>query len=210
MNLLLLSLGMGAVSAFLERTTIASSRPLRLGYLADAASAYADAPFVLTERAGIDALGHDVVDLRAAGAADGAFATALDDLDALYVASGSTFALLAALRSSGADRAITARVRAGLPYIGTSAGSIVAGASIEPASLMDDPADAPDLHDYTGLGMIEGVVIPHADGQLPPYPLTLIERTLDQYGTRFDLIPLHDDQALLVDSAGSRVIDSPA
>ncbi len=136
------------------------------------------------------------------------FASALDEIDALYVASGSTFGLLDALRANNARQAIVDRVRAGLPYIGASAGSIVAGPSIEPASLMDDPADAPGLEDYEGLRLIPSVVIPHADGQLPPYPAELIQRTLEQFGADHELIPLRDDQALIVDAEGSRVIAS--
>lgn len=207
MRVLLLSRGAGAVPTFLADGTN-SAGPLRLGYLADASVAYADAPFVIAERAGIDALGHSVQELSARAMSRADFASALDEIDALYVASGSTFGLLDALRANNARQAIIDRVRAGLPYIGASAGSIVAGPSIEPASLMDDPADAPGLEDYEGLRLIPSVVIPHADGQLPPYPAELIQRTLEQFGADHELIPLRDDQALIVDAEGSRVIAS--
>lgn len=208
MPMLLLSRGIGAVPAFLAHSTNALSESLRLGYLADASTAFADAPFVAAERAGIDALGHTVRDLSARTMTPAEFSAALDELDALYVAGGSTFALLDALRTAGVKEIIADRVRAGLLYIGASAGSIVAGPSIEPASLMDDPGDAPELDDYRGLQLIPDVVIPHADGQLAPYPPELIQRTLERYGADHRLIPLRDDQALLVDADGSRVVTS--
>ena len=208
MRMLLLSRGAGAVPEFLARARGDDRRPLRLGYLADASAAFADAPFVKAERAVIDALGHPVLDLSARTMTREEFSSAVATVDALYVSGGSTFALLDALRVNGADQALVDAVRTGLPYIGSSAGSIVVGPSVEPASLMDDPDDAPGLEDHDGLQLIPDVVIPHADGQLPPYPPELIQRTLEQFGADHRLIPLRDDEALLVDDQGSRVIPS--
>lgn len=206
-SVLLLSLGLGAVPPFLAAHA-PTDRPLTIGYVPDAARPYADAPFVAAERERVAALGHAVVDIPLTGASAQEVAAALDGVDALYVAGGSTFALLDALRTSGADAVITERVRAGLPYIGLSAGSIVAGPSVEPASLMDDPADAPGLTDLRGLGLTDAVVVPHADGKLPPYPLDLIGRTLDRYGSDHELVPLCDDEALLITGPGWKVVES--
>jgi len=194
MNLLLLSLGIGAVPTFLAET---APERARIGYLGAAAG---DAPWAQEERARIDALGHTVVDVD--------LAEGLPEIDVLYVAGGNTFVLLDALRRTGQDRVIAERVRAGLPYIGLSAGSIVAGPSVEAASLMDDRTEAPGLTDLTGLALIPDVVLPHADGKLPPYPPELIARTVSEYGASHRLLPLADDQALRVTDDGWSVIES--
>lgn len=128
--------------------------------------------------------------------------------DAPFVAGGNTFALLEALRISGNDDVLVDHVRRGLPYIGLSAGSIVAGPDVTPASLMDDPADGPALENHEGLDLIDVTPIPHADGALPPYPPELIRRTVDTYGSDFALLPLRDDQALLVEDGSATVIAS--
>lgn len=206
-SLLLLSLGLGAVPAFIADHA-PTGRPLTIGYVPDAARDSEGAPYVAAERDRVAALGHAVVDIRLTGATTETVAAALDRVDVLYVAGGNTFALLDALRSGGADALIADRVRAGLPYIGLSAGSIVAGPSVEPASLMDDPADAPGLTHRGGLGLTDAVVVPHADGKLPPYPLELIGRTLDRYGSDHELVPLCDDEALLVTGPGWKVVAS--
>lgn len=206
-SLLLLSLGHGAVPAFLAAHA-PTGRPLTIGYVPDAARADAGAPWAAAERERVAGLGHAVVDVRLTGATAPQVAEALDGVDALYVAGGNTFALLDALRSSGADAVVTERVRAGLPYIGSSAGSIVAGPSAEPATLMDDPAEAPALADRRGLALTDAVVVPHADGKLPPYPLELIGRTLDRYGSDHELVPLCDDEALLITGPGWTVVSS--
>lgn len=132
----------------------------------------------------------------------------LAGLDAVYVASGSTFALLEALQATGGGRVLSDHVRAGLPYMGASAGSIVAGPDVTPASLMDDPADGPALTSFHGLALVDQVVIPHADGLLPPYPPELIARTLKTYGADYALLPLRDDQAFLTQSGRGRLVDS--
>lgn len=208
MRVLLLSRGVGAVAHFLSPATAITRRPLRLGYLDDAQAGYAGAPFVRAEYAEALDLGHTLVRITVRDLPAPEIDRALAELDAVYVASGSTFALLEALRTCGADRILVDRVRAGLPYIGSSAGSIVAGPDITPASLMDDPADGPALTSFTGLRLVDHTVIPHADGKLPPYPPELIARTVDLYGGDYPLIPLRDDQALLVTDGQERVVDS--
>lgn len=206
MKLLLLSLNPGAMRAFLDSTS--SGGPLRVGYIGDAQVEYAGAPFVVAERRAIEAIGHEIVDITVRDLTASEFAETLSGVDAVYVAGGSTFALLEALKVTGCDVVLAERVRDGMPYIGCSAGSIIVGPDITPASLMDDPADGRGLTDFAGLGLIGRTVIPHADGLLAPYPPSLIDETIARYGSSHRLLPLHDDQALLVDGAQETVIDS--
>lgn len=207
-KILLLSRCAGALAPFLTDSTDSASARLRIGYIDDAQVAFAEAPFVRAERESVEALGHEVVTITARGASLAEFDRVLEGLDAVYVASGSTFALLEALRVSGCDPLLTERVRAGLPYIGSSAGSIIAGPDVTPASLMDDVSDGPALTSLAGLALVSQTVIPHADGKLPPYPPELIRQTLDTYRDAYPLIPLADDQALLVDGTLTKVIES--
>ncbi|MCM0619296.1 Type 1 glutamine amidotransferase-like domain-containing protein [Nocardioides bruguierae] len=210
MPLLLLSLGSGAVTDFVARHTALPAAGTRLGYLADAARPHADAPFVIAEREKIAGLGFQVAVLPPADSVDaGVFADALDAVDAVYVAGGNVFVLLAALRARGADEVLVEKVRAGLPYVGCSAGSVVAGPSIEPLTPMDDPADAPGLASTDGLGLVDTVVVPHADGLLPPYPLELIAQIKRTYDDAYPLTFLTDARGLLVEDGTPRVVASP-
>lgn len=210
MHLLLLSLRVGAVPDFVASRVDRTGKEVRIGYLDDAARPYAGADFVAAERRQLAELGYALTDITVGELDDRAdFGAVLDDIDVLYVAGGNTFALLAALRRRGADEVLVERVRAGLPYIGSSAGSIVTGSSIEPVSLMDDPAEGPDLVDRTGLGLVDVVAIPHADGALPPYPPALIAQIAQTYGSEHPLVFVADDQALLVEGADIRLVPSP-
>lgn len=209
MKLLLTSLGIGAVPGFVEGATGRAPEGLHLGFIWDAAAAEAEDPEGQWQLDRLEALGFKATRILAADATSAAnFAQTLSQLDVVYVAGGNSFALLAALRDNGAGPALVEAVRAGLPYIGMSAGSVVAGSDLEPIALLDDPRVAPALENYEGMGMIQQVVVPHADGKLTHYPRSIFERIDREYGSRFPLLYLDDDEALLVSGGSIRVVES--
>lgn len=209
MNLLLLSLNAGALPDFLRRHTGQEPSALRIGVIDDAGAPYADQPFSSFEWTQLTDLGFRLTRMTAGKYRDAAdFDSDLNTVDAVYVCGGHTFVLLGALQSNGTGEVLTARVRAGLPYVGLSAGSVVAGPNIEPVSPLDAPADAPGVTDYTGLGLVDTVVIPHADGALPQFPRAVIDEVVRTYEDRFPLTRVNDDQALLVEGGVATLIPS--
>lgn len=210
MNLLLLSWGIGALPEFLTARTGKAPADVRLGYLNDAALPYAGMDFAQIEHDRLVALGYRPIPITArdTGSSD-QLGEILDGLDALYVCGGETFVLLDHLRRNGLAAVLIDRVRGGLPYVGLSAGSVIAGASAEPITLMDDPATAPDLVDHSGLGFLDTSVVPHADGKLEPFPPQLIAEIERTFSDRHRLTLLRDDQALLVTDHGVTVVESP-
>ena len=197
MKLILTSFGHHQLPDFLSGRTLA--------YIPDAARSMANAGFIKTERETLRAQGFQLVDLPLATTNLSDLNETLTAVDGIYVAGGETFDLLHILRSTGADEIITAQVRAGLPYIGCSAGSIVAGPDIEAISLLDDPTIAP-VQSTTGLGLTDLVVIPHAAGNLPPFPIDMIAKTVQQYGEKWPLVLLRDGQALLIDDHSVQLV----
>ncbi|MBS4104099.1 Type 1 glutamine amidotransferase-like domain-containing protein [Tsukamurella paurometabola] len=208
-NLLLLSLNAGALPDFLRRHTGREPSALRIGFIDDAGIPYADQPFGSFEWTQLTDLGFRLTRMTAGKYRDAAdFDSDLNTVDAVYLCGGHTFVLLGALQANGTGEVLATRVRAGLPYVGLSAGSVVAGPNIEPVAPLDDPADAPGVTDYTGLGLVDTVVIPHADGALPPYPRSMIDDVVRTYGDRFPLTRVNDDQALLVEDGVASLIPS--
>ncbi|MBD0020964.1 peptidase S51 dipeptidase E [Gordonia pseudamarae] len=216
MKALLLSWGAGAVPGFLDRHTGKAPADVRLGYLNDAMLPFAGQDFAGTEHGRLEQLGYRPRSITAGeiGSAD-ELATILDELDALYVCGGETFVLLGNLRRHGLDEVLIDKVRPGegtstsLPYIGLSAGAVIAGTSIEPVSLMDDPASAPDLTDYRGLGFVDTAIVPHADSKIDLFPPTLFSEIDRTYSPRHQLTFLNDDQAILVEGTQTTIIESP-
>ncbi len=82
---------------------------------------------------------------------------ALAGCDAVFVGGGNTFRLLHRLYAKGLVAAIRAAVEAGLPYIGSSAGSIVAGPTIK--TTKDMPILQPPSFD--ALALVPFQISPH-------------------------------------------------
>ncbi|HZZ98370.1 MAG TPA: Type 1 glutamine amidotransferase-like domain-containing protein [Candidatus Saccharimonadia bacterium] len=85
----------------------------------------------------------------------------LSGFAALYMEGGNTFYLLQVMQQTGAFTVVQKLVRAGKLYIGTSAGSIIAGPDIEPTKKLDSMDAAPNLKNFEGLGLVDFVVLPH-------------------------------------------------
>ncbi|HEU5420749.1 MAG TPA: dipeptidase PepE [Streptosporangiaceae bacterium] len=83
--------------------------------------------------------------------------TALDGCDAVFVGGGNSFRLLRALEDTGLKAAIPGRVRAGLPYLGASAGTNMACPTLRTTN--DMPIVQPASFD--ALGLIPFQVNPH-------------------------------------------------
>ncbi len=209
MDILLLSLGVSAVPAFLEESLPDTGAPVRIAYIDDAAAPFAGEAFVADERDQLNRLGYELRDVTTSRMSPADFQAVLEEVDALYLAGGHTFALLHALRTSGADQVLLEVVRGGMPYMGASAGAVVAGPSIEPICLMDDPRQVPELQDFTGLSLVDDVVVPHADGNLAPYPAAVIGKVVETYDADFPLVLLPDDHALIYRDGARHMVDSP-
>ena len=61
---------------------------------------------------------------------------------------------------TGCDEIIKRKLNEGVIYMGSSAGSMIAGTRIDLVSKIDDSSKAPDLKS-TGLGLIDIAVLPH-------------------------------------------------
>ncbi len=200
-HLLLLSRWLTPVPQFLAPLT----RPgCRIGYVPTASSIYPDHAWLDLERDTLRQQGFEVTDLDPELTGSAVFARELAGVDAVFVAGGNTFHLLGALRLAGADRTLVDAVRAGLPYIGVSAGAAVVGPDIAPLALLDDPAEAAPLTSTAGLGLIDTTVIPHAEGTVGGRGP--IEATRQRFGAEHRLHFLTDAEAIVVAGGDLRVI----
>ncbi|MFT5036698.1 MAG: dipeptidase E [Candidatus Azotimanducaceae bacterium] len=82
----------------------------------------------------------------------------IDKYDVIYMCGGNTIFLLQQLQITDSFNLIIDKVKSGKPYIGTSAGSIIAGPKI-PVYLED--SEGIQLDDYTGFQFIDTIVVPH-------------------------------------------------
>ncbi len=105
------------------------------------------------------------------------------DIDVLYVGGGNTFATLRRLRKHGFEQNIVKYIESGVTYIGGSAGAHIISKSI--AHLTEFDKVPPDMTDFSGLGIFDGIFVCHysearrelyeslkADGKYNVYALT--------------------------------------
>lgn len=112
------------------------------------------------------------------------------NFDFIYVCGGNTFSILKKMRETKMDKFITAQVEKGAMYIGVSAGSIIAGQSIEIAAEAGDVNEA-GLKNLKGLGLTNIAIFPHFTedlrGKLEEFKKTV----------KYPVVELTDFQAII-------------
>jgi len=97
----------------------------------------------------------DFVDLETDPAKD------LSPYDVVYVCGGNTFKLLKFTRVANFKNPVESLLKRGGVYIGVSAGSIIIGPSVQIANEVQPDPNEVRLSDFSGLGIIEEIVLPH-------------------------------------------------
>jgi dipeptidase E len=145
------------------------------------------------------------------GRPGGEIASALDAFPAVWVRGGNTFVLRYAMARSGADTALSSRLREdSIVYAGYSAGPCALAPSLRGLELCDSPEDVTrvwgDEPVWDGLGILDHAFVPHVDS--PGHPGTeLCGRIAEHY--RADGTPhrtLHDGQVFVVDGDESAIV----
>ncbi len=124
----------------IQRLLGSSARVLFVPYALMDRDAYTE-----SARRKFDALGYDLTSIHHAANPPEAVAAA----DAVFIGGGNTFRLLKALHDNCLISPIEARVEAGMPYIGSSAGTVVACPTIRTTN--DMPIVQPPTLDALGL-----------------------------------------------------------
>jgi dipeptidase E len=150
--------------------------------------------------------GFDVFDYTITDKKEGEIRKDLKDVDVIYVSGGNVFYLLEKVKASHFDKIVKDFIAKGKIYIGTSAGSIVAGPDIFPAYYLDRAKDAKNLKDYKGMGLVDFTVLPHWGSE--HFRERYLEQRLEHvYKEGYKLILLNDNQYVAVDGDKYRIID---
>ncbi len=131
---------------------------------------------------------------------------AIKNSDCLCVSGGNTFFLLQELKRNGLLDLIKQKVQDGMPYIGESAGAIIACPDIAYNQIMDDKTVATELTDYSGMNLVDYYVLPH-NGEFPFVETTA--QTIKVYGEKINLVPLNNSQAVIVENKDSSILTEP-
>ena len=140
--------------------------------------------------------GFDVFDFTFTNHTKEEIKAALDPIDIIMVSGGNTYFLLQEMQRSGAIEYIRTRVEKGMVYMGSSAGSIVAGPDVKLTWGLDDPAKSPDLKSEKALHLTDVVVFPHWAS--PHFEAEYRTTMISAYTKGEKIVLLTDDQYLWV------------
>ena len=131
----------------------------------------------------------------------------LHKCDYIYITGGNTFFLLQELKRKGVDKIISEQVKSGKLYIGESAGAIIASPDTEYMKNVNfDPIKkAPELEDYSSLGLVDFYTIPHY-GNFPFKKKG--EKVIQLYNEKLQLIPISNKQAIFIEDSNIQIKDA--
>ncbi len=106
-------------------------------------------------------IGFDVFDYTITGKSKEQIKKDLANSDVIYISGGNQFYLLQRIQESGCAQVIKDYVNGGKIYIGTSAGSMIAGPNQYVGYRPDLMEGVKKLKGYQGLGLVDFIIFPH-------------------------------------------------
>lgn len=159
----ILTSSFSTVAQELNKRGALPNKSQRVAFIPTAGNCYRDKPWQEADRKALADLGYSVFDVDLKGTNAARLKEQLESSDIIFVAGGNTTYLVEFVHASGFDTMIRNLLSHGRIYIGSSAGSILAGPSVEPFIEEDRSELLQDfvLHDSTGLNLVDYVILPH-------------------------------------------------
>ncbi len=166
-----------------------------------------DSSWVTNDRNSLIKAGFEVADYTIAGKKADEIRAFMNDYDFIYIEGGNTFYLLEKSQQSGFMEIIRDLIlKDEKIYIGTSAGSIIAGKDTYPTLRLDDASLAPNLKGYDGYGLVDFTILPHW-GSKSFKELYLNRRLEHAYEGNSQLILLRDNQYIEVKDDWYQIVE---
>jgi dipeptidase E len=179
---------------------------LKVAFIPTAADPYGkiEMPWMEADRNKLTEMGFSVFDYDLKDKTVESLRKDLVNFQVIFVAGGNTFYLLNEVNKSGFDVVIKELLDNGVVYIGASAGSMLMGPDLNHLLTVDHPEIVPELTDYTCLKLVKERILPHLGRE--KYA-DRHAKLLAQWGNK--LLPLSDNQALVVNGDKIEVVTSP-
>ncbi|WP_431433142.1 Type 1 glutamine amidotransferase-like domain-containing protein [Bacteroides hominis] len=163
--------------------------------------------YVKTGKKALEKVGMIVEEVEITQFSNEEISSILHKCDYIYITGGNTFFLLQELKRKGVDKIISEQVKSGKLYIGESAGAIIASPDTEYMKNVNfDPIKkAPELEDYSSLGLVDFYTIPHY-GNFPFKKKG--EKVIQLYNEKLQLIPISNKQAIFIEDSNIQIKDA--
>lgn len=165
---------------------------IRLAHIVTASKVEKDISYLKEDKKEMQKMGFQVEDVDIEGKNENEIRNLLTGKDIIYVQGGNTFYLLKAIKESGFDKVIKELIDKGVIYVGVSAGSIVAGPTIEVCNWKNIDNNIVGLTDFSALNLVDFNIFVHYTEKYKE--LVNEEFPKSEYPVRI----LMDDQAILI------------
>lgn len=171
-------------------------------FIPTAGNVYDETPWIDDDKKALKKLGYKISVLDIEGKNQDEIKQALVGTDIIFVAGGNTFYLLKQSQKSGFNQIVKSLVRQGIVYIGSSAGSVIAGPNIEPVAVSDDPSGI-ELESTLGFGLVNFVALPHFGKE--KYG-SYHQQVLKDFSDKYKILPISDERYIFSDGKNYKII----
>ncbi|NQV90136.1 Type 1 glutamine amidotransferase-like domain-containing protein [Candidatus Uhrbacteria bacterium] len=188
---LILTSSFSAVARELSDVGALPKKSQRVAFIPTAGDVYKDTPWIEADRKALVDLGYSLFDVDLKKQDPSTLKQELESADIIFVAGGNTTYLFEYAHTSGFISMIPDLLNQNRIYIGSSAGSLLAGPSVEPF-LSEDIPELPNdfyLHNSHGLNIVDYIVLPH----YPDYAVQNDE-VEKEFSHRFTFVKLKDTE----------------
>lgn len=176
-------------------------------YITTAGNLEGNPPWMADEIKAIENTGFTVRRIDLARLSARTMADEFQGCDVIWVGGGNTYYLLQEVRRSGFDDFVVGKIEDGVPYVGTSAGSLILAPNIECIKYAEEHPDLTlSLNSYDGLNVFPLVTFVHFDN--PNFRDVYRKILMDALENDVAFVTLRDNQFIFVDGETWTVIDS--
>jgi len=204
MKKLFLSSYFAFVSDFLIPLLPKPAKELKLAFITTAADPYKVKLWLYVDKLKLKLMGFKIFDLDIKNKNEKTLLEELKNIDVIFVSGGNTYYLLEKSLQSGFDKVVKKLINRGVIYIGSSAGSVLTCPTIEHIEGMDDQSIT-NLSNYTGLNLIDFLILPHYGDQKYMKQINFI---LSKWHSKYKIISLTNMQAVVVEGTSYKIVES--
>ena len=202
-TLFLTSSGMGRSSEWLAPLLPFEPAGHTVCYITTAAAFGGDTPdWMNHEIQSVENLGFNVKRIDLTNLTSSDLAREFSNADLIWVGGGNTLYLLQEIRRTRFDTYVKKKISEGVPYVGVSAGSVIAGPDI---GIELYASKTPELPSYEGLNLFPYVTFVHFGN--PEYKEIYRDILLYSLDVGLSFITLRDNQFIYIHGDNWRVID---
>lgn len=189
---------------FLTKLTDKDWSDLNVIFITTAGNPYKDTWWIRDDKKALVDLKVNVIELDIAGKSPKELEKQIGEPDVIFVAGGNTIYLLQEAQKSGFMDIVIKLVKKRTIYVGSSAGSQLAGPDLTLETYSEDRKDAPKLNSYAGLGLVNFLILPHwGEESFRDNYLKTVDKLVE---SKIPLVTLTDDQAVLVDGEKMEIL----